>query len=398
MSKVKVGLLALIPTALIAALAIAGITTRNNQKFVSPLGTSFSLYAFENKKESAYMVYGFLPYWSLPDIEYLQPDKLTDIAYFGLYINRNGTFQTDEPGYTNWRNSSALTDLFRKVQNSRVRISLTVLSHDELTSEQFLNCEKCWATFMTSLKEELDYRHIVNVNLNFESSGEVSEAVADKYTKFVSFVNRNLKRIYGHNAKLVVSVFADAFVKPRITKAKDLAEISDQLFIMAYDFSRPDSDYAGAVAPITGSNYNITTMLQDYLANIPANKLLLGVPYYGYNWVVQTAKPNAQRIPGTDYIGYSQSQIYSYILDTLLDLRIKTQWDDLAKSPFFTYVSPASGSTRQVYFENVQSLREKYKLVKQHELAGIGIWALGYDGGYVDLWELLKEQFFSPLL
>ena len=78
MSKVKVGLLALIPTALIAALAIAGITTRNNQKFVSPLGTSFSLYAFENKKESAYMVYGFLPYWSLPDIEYLQPDKLTD--------------------------------------------------------------------------------------------------------------------------------------------------------------------------------------------------------------------------------------------------------------------------------------------------------------------------------
>ena len=54
-------------------------------------------------------------------MDYLQLDKLTDIAYFGLYINRDGTIRkimedgTTEPGYNNWENTdgiaAALKDL-----------------------------------------------------------------------------------------------------------------------------------------------------------------------------------------------------------------------------------------------------------------------------------------------
>jgi spore germination protein YaaH len=51
--------------------------------------------------------------------------------------------------------------------------------------------------------------------------------------------------------------------------------------------------------------------------------------------------------------------------------------------------------TRQVYFENERSLRAKYELIKANDLAGVGIWALGYDGGYQELWNLLKEQFVT---
>jgi hypothetical protein len=39
------------------------------------------------------------------------------------------------------------------------------------------------------------------------------------------------------------------------------------------------------------------------------------------------------------------------------------------------------------------SLRKKYDQVIRRNLAGIGIWALGYDDGYQELWDLLAEKF-----
>jgi hypothetical protein len=39
------------------------------------------------------------------------------------------------------------------------------------------------------------------------------------------------------------------------------------------------------------------------------------------------------------------------------------------------------------------SLERRYRIVNNRELAGIGIWALGYDYGYTELWELIQQHF-----
>jgi spore germination protein YaaH len=166
---------------------------------------------------------------------------------------------------------------------------------------------------------------------------------------------------------------------------------------MAYDFHYPNSDRAGPVAPINKvedyTSYDINQMLKDYLKTIPPNKIILGVPYYGYNWVVESQTPYALRIPGDDYVGYSISQTYEDVAETILEINPEILWDESAKVPYFTYVSPTNGSYRMVYFENPDSLREKYKLVNSNNLGGVGIWALGYDGGYQELWNLLEKEF-----
>ncbi|KKT11682.1 MAG: hypothetical protein UV89_C0011G0004 [candidate division WWE3 bacterium GW2011_GWB2_43_22] len=168
---------------------------------------------------------------------------------------------------------------------------------------------------------------------------------------------------------------------------------------MGYDFHRPTSDTAGPVAPIGGkgvhSEYDIETMLKDYLAIVPPNKLLLGVPYYGYNWVVGEDEKYAERIDGNDNIGFSQSQSYEAIMDVLIDIKPKVMWDDLGQVPYFSYISAETGQQRQVFFENQRSLAVKYKLVKNNGLMGVGIWALGYDGGYTELWDLLYDEFIN---
>lgn len=335
-------------------------------------------------------------------MEYLQMDKLTDIAYFGLHLNADGTFKkvledgTAEPGYNSWKNNDKLGKLIRSAKSQGVRVSLTVVAHDAEATDAFLNCEKCWTTFGNELIKELDAKNLKDVNLNFEYAEYTDESYANKYTKLADFINKALDAKYG-DSYVVVSTFADSIIKPRVTKVQDLAKVVDALFIMAYDFHQPGSDNSGAVAPIGGagkiSEYDINTMIKDYLAFMPPTKMILGVPYYGYNWVVNSVEPNSERIPGRDDIGFSQSQAYEDIMDTLLEVKPKIEWDELAQSPYFTYVSPATGSTRQVYFEDEKSLQAKYDLAKRNSLAGVGIWALGYDGGYQELWKLLNSEF-----
>jgi spore germination protein YaaH len=350
-------------------------------------------------------VYGYLQYWTLDKIKYFQLDKLTDIAYFGLNINADGTFRkviddgTGDPGYDTWRNSEELTNLIEKVKPYNTRMAVTIISHSDDISDKFLACRTCWDTFLTSLYSELDYRKVINVNLNFEYVELTTTETAQKYTEFTDFVNRGIKSKYGEKAFLVVATFADSLVKARVTNIESIAKVSDGLFIMGYDFHHSNSNNAGPVSPLGGigtqSDYDIQTMVKDYLTVADSSKLIMGLPYYGYNWVVEKEEDLAKRVPGDDENGFSQSQTYSDIMDTILKVKPEVKWNELSQSPYFTYTSPDTGAIRQVYYEDVKSLKLKYELAKNSKFGGVGMWALGYDGGYTDFWDLLGTEFFS---
>jgi spore germination protein YaaH len=374
-----------------------------NSVILSPFADTFSIFSLlNNQPRPKYTVYGFLPYWNLDKAEFLQLNKITDLAYFGLNITADGTFKkfTDtgetDPGYNNWKNNENLNDLIKKAKKNGTNVALTIISHDDAISDQFLNCPQCWETLSTSIIAELNSKELKDVNLNFEYSTYTEQETADKYTQLTAFINRKLDEKYG-DSKVVVSTFADSNIKPRVTDINDLSKVADALFIMGYDFHRPDSDQAGPVAPIGGAGvhaeYDLQTMIKDYLSAAPASKLIMGVPYYGYNWVVDSTNAYADRIPGNDSIGFSQSQTYEDVMETIRRVNPIIAWDDLGKVPYFTYISPETGSTRQVYYENTESLKEKYRLVKSNGFSGVGIWALGYDGGYQELWQLLEEEF-----
>ncbi len=109
--------------------------------------------------------------------------------------------------------------------------------------------------------------------------------------------------------------------------------------------------------------------------------------------MVKSDDPNAKTLKDADDNPRAQSQPYESVMDTILDTDPEVKWNEEGKSPYFTYTSPETGELRTVYFENKDSLRAKYQLVKDANLAGVGIWALGYDGGYNELWDLLYDEF-----
>ncbi len=383
-----------------------------NLQTLDPITRSKNIFSYflKVKHKPKRIIFGYLPYWSIDKIQYLQTEKLTDIAYFGLHIKEDGSFvTTDEeekpnPAYDAWRNNKDLSDFIKYAQKSGIRISLTVVSHNDEISDKFLDCTECWTVLAENIKKELDHHSIVDVNMNFEYVEFPDEEKTKLYSQLVDFINLELDKTYS-NSYVTVATFADSFVNPRVTNVEELGKIADGLFIMAYDFHNPNSDNAGPVAPVDGigvySNYDLTTMINDYLRVVPPSKILLGVPYYGYNWVVEKDEEYAKRIPndeddeGEDEKDKSMSQAYSDVMDLIVEIKPDLKWDELAKVPYFTYVSPETGALREVYFENEDSLKAKFEIVEKHDLAGVGIWALGYDGGYQELWNLLGDKFLN---
>ncbi|OJI09138.1 hypothetical protein COT69_01185 [candidate division WWE3 bacterium CG09_land_8_20_14_0_10_39_24] len=367
----------------------------------SPLKFMEAIFKSSNLEKPNKTVFGFLPYWSLGEENNLDYQMLTDIAYFALYVDGKGNFITTtedgtaEPGYLAWKEGATIKTVIKKAKENKVRMALTIAAHNNEDIESLLVCNSCWYTLYNNILKELLDKGIWDINLDFEHMGVPPHLLDARYTNLVAFL-RNELTLRNANAKVTVSTFADSFKKVRITNISQLAKVSDGLFIMAYDFYRPTSDKAGPVAPIGGYpdkyDYDLTEMLADYKNAAGSDKLILGVPYYGYNWVVEDVNPNSTRIPGNDVLGFSISQNYAQIADS--DYKKNILWDEEAKVPYFTYTS-STGATRQVYFENADSLKEKYILAKKENLQGVGIWALGYDEDKKELWQLLRDEFLQ---
>ena len=74
-----------------------------------------------------------------------------------------------------------------------------------------------------------------------------------------------------------------------------LANESDGLFVMGYDYHWKGSTLTGPVAPLTGGSYNVTNTINTYLSVTGNNtsKIILGNPYYGYEWPATSADKGA---------------------------------------------------------------------------------------------------------
>jgi len=162
-----------------------------------------------------------------------------------------------------------------------------------------------------------------------------------------------------------------------------LADSSDGLMIMGYNYHWGGSGDTGPVAPLTNWGYrNITWTVDDYLlkTGYDRDKIILGLPYYGFDWPCDGPDPGATT---TD----RGSAIFYYNAEPTARSYGK-QRETTAWTPWYRY-----GSWHQGWYDDEVSLGVKEELINQEDLAGMGIWALRYDAGHVALWNELEERF-----
>lgn len=133
----------------------------------------------------------------------------------------------------------------------------------------------------------------------------------------------------------------------------------DYVVLMTYEWGYTYGP-AMAVAPIN----QVRQVLNYATQVIPAGRILMGIPNYGYNWTLPFAQGTAAR---------SLTNIEAVTLAGQVGASI--QFDQAAQSPFFRY-HDADGRQHEVWFEDARSLRSKYALVNEYGLAGVSFWNL----------------------
>ena len=132
---------------------------------------------------------------------------------------------------------------------------------------------------------------------------------------------------------------------------------------------------------------------------MPAKSLLLGVPYYGYDWPVTSDVPNATVQTDKTTYGAVKSVTYASARDFLAaHPAVVRNYDALEGSGFYTYWDSHQKTFRQVYFEEERSLTAKYDYAIATGLGGLGIWTLDNDRGYSALSAVLERQVLRPRL
>jgi spore germination protein YaaH len=123
---------------------------------------------------------------------------------------------------------------------------------------------------------------------------------------------------------------------------QDIGRIVDKMVVMTYDYSYKESP-AGPIAPLWWVQNVIDYMLED--VRVPANKLLIGMATYGYNWA-----------PGQTTTTVTKDKLNT--LEAKYDLVEDFDWSSM--SPYYCYYDN-SGTRHEIWLENGYSLEQKWQ-------------------------------------
>lgn len=151
-------------------------------------------------------------------------------------------------------------------------------------------------------------------------------------------------------------------------------EILDFVIIMTYDW--------GCIAcpPMAVAPVNEIRKVLDYAVTaIPREKILMGVPFYGFDWTLPFNPGDRASLVG-----------YIDALKLASQYGANIQYDILAQAPFFYYIDE-SGREHVVWYDDARSFKAKYNLVNEYNLKGVSYWSLGTPAP--QNWPVLSSMF-----
>ncbi len=183
---------------------------------------------------------------------------------------------------------------------------------------------------------------------------------------------------------------------PQMLPGTDFAAIAplvDQVGVMNYDYTGPWSQTTGFLAPLFTSpadlrhSNSIEKNIAEYqAAGVPAEKLLMGVPFYGYSWTAVEHTNNGLFQTGHAVHG---DQPYRYI--RTLAAASSVYRDPRSQAPWLF-----DGETFWTY-EDAVSVRYKVSYAANKRLGGVMIWELSDDTTDAELLNTAHQALLHPI-
>ncbi|UJP63254.1 glycoside hydrolase family 18 protein [Mongoliitalea daihaiensis] len=333
-------------------------------------------------QEPPYKLIGYIAGWKNLDVSSIDPFAFTHINYAfanvvdGLVTEGEGRFEQDST------NLVALNSL--KAINPELKILISIggwtwskgFSDAVLTPEGRKRLTDSAIDYL--LKHRLD-----GLDFDWEYPGipgddnPYRDEDRENFVWMLQSVRKALDSLGAlHHRHYLHTIASGGFQE--YVDANNLGEAQkylDFINIMTYDFT-------GVWAPKTGHHTNLSApkpnmrstraaVRQHLEAGVPAEKLVVGVAFYGKAWKSVNPENNGLNQEAVGWKNFSFKDMQSYIADE----NYQKLWDEASQAPYLWNPLDSIFFT----YENEQSIQSKVAFVKELGLGGMMFWEYHED-------------------
>ncbi len=307
-------------------------------------------------------VFGYAPYWTLPSSSAYDVKDLTTLAYFSVDANGDGTLDESGPGWNGYQ-SQDLVNLVTRSHAAGDRVVLTITCFSQHSLDQITSDPNAPARLSAALIAAVQGKSLDGVNFDFEGEGSADQV---GLTNLITKVSAALHATNPH-WQVTMAVYGSAASDPGgFYNVATVAPAIDAFFVMAYDMN--SRTQPSATSPLFGPGYTDARVITDFLKVVPPAKIVLGLPYYGYDWPTTDGSPTASATGSESPLSDS----------AIVAANHPTYWDPVTDTPWTAY--QVGTQWHKTYYDDPTSMALKAQLANFFHIAGVGIWALGMDG------------------
>lgn len=221
-----------------------------------------------------------------------------------------------------------------------------------------VNNPDAWENLIGQLVETVQEKGFRGVDIDFEY---ILAEDAEAFAEFVGNVRLAINEI-GYPVSVALAPKTSDDQPGLLYAGKNyalLGEAADKVLLMTYEWGYTYGPPM-AVAPIN----KVREVVEYAITRIPAYKVNLGIPNYGYDWPL----PFEQGVTAAKTIGNIEA------VRIAIENDAQIRFDTTAMSPYFRYVK--DGVEHEVWFEDVRSMEAKFNLVREFDLRGMGYWQI----------------------
>lgn len=278
--------------------------------------------------------------------------NLTFLSIFSYQVKPDGTLTPIDD-----------TELIQKARAQGVApmMVITNIGEDGFSSDiahEVLNDTQVQQTLLNNVVNTLKAKNYYGLDIDFEY---VYPDDREAYNRFLETVVARLRPL-GYSIVSALAPKTSADQKGLLYEAHDYAvhgRLLDHVILMTYEWGYTYGPPM-AVAPID----QVKRVLDFAVTVIPNEKILMGMPNYGYNWTLPYRQGTAARS-----LSFAQARELAEREGATIE------FDETAQAPYFHYTDD-EGAEHVVWFDNEASIRARLGLVDEYDLGGVSYWTI----------------------
>lgn len=266
-------------------------------QLITPLMNSWQNAHTPHKFTPTEETFRFVPGWATNKYTRVVFNEKTNLSFFDVPVDNQGNLHTSSRGYTSFHTPAA-QELLTRAQGEGAKTFLTLSQSNKDVITSILYNPSAQQTMIDQAVEEVKSTGLNGITLDFELRG-----ATHLQTPLSDFVGRFSEQLHQKaNASLAVAIPDFATNQATMYNVKDLGQKADRVFLIAYEFTVPETRNGDFLDPRYGykaDDYWATVggAVESFTQQMPAQKLALEAAWYGngdnYPLYTPDGKPKA---------------------------------------------------------------------------------------------------------